>query len=507
MDGTSAQSSSSMTKSATVKKTDLKGKKRLRQGSSEEEEEAPDTVSSLAYQLGLILISLKQHLGPGLNKYIATHEQDLRRVYEGLNALSELSSPDTKTSQATQTDPIAGDDYMEYILTSDLSDEELIELLPKRWPNSLRGKLKLVTDLPPEVKDTCTLRDLRRVGEQDMGNKLAAGDIIKDEITLIGDQTVEEKKKKFKIHYDSGAPEKETLSCLLKAFKKIAIQSPNSAYILPSGSMGNFAKKIISYIFRARETPVYVLTLQGDGGTRHIGNNQIPIKKATPPAEQSRTVIVKAEGKTYAELLRSMKDAVTSEEANNVISLRKGRNEELHVRIQGAEKAEQFTSILRDKAADLHVDIKSRAGRRTVVHIRDVEHDTTEQEVMAAIIKRVGSSEEVKITSMRKGFGETQNITVMTSYRAACKLVEERIRIGWISCRAYIREDEDRCYRCWGTGHRRHECKGPDRLDLCFNCGSRGHKIADCLEPKQCLDCKSGEHRTGAWQCKKKLHD
>lgn len=293
---------------------------------------------------------------------------------------------------------------------------------------------------------------------------------------------------------------------MLRAVRRVISQVPDAAYILPAGNIGNYMKKILSYLLRNKETPVYILTLQGDSSVRYVGVNHIPIKKATPPADQSRTVIVKAEGKTYAELLRSMKGAVTSEEANNVIALRKGRNEELHVRIEGAKNAEDFTTLLRDKAADLHVDLKSRATRRAVVHIRDVEFETSEQEVMAAIANRVGPNEEFKISSIRRGFGETRNVTVITSYRAACKLVEQRLRIGWISCRAYIREDEDRCYRCWGTGHRRQDCKGPDRLELCFNCGGRGHKIADCREPKQCLDCRSREHRTGAWQCKKDQH-
>lgn len=249
--------------------------------------------------------------------------------------------------------------------------------------------------------------------------------------------------------------------------------------------------------------PVRVLTLHADTQARQLRPGQAAIKKATPPAEESRTVIVKAVGKLYAELLKTMKSAVNSDEANDVISLRKGRNEELHVRIKGAQSAADFTSTLRDKAADLQVDLKTRADRRTIVHIRDIEMDTPEQEILAAIMNRTGDGEEVKITSIRPGYDETQNATAVTSYRAACRLVHQRIKIGWVNCRAYIREDQERCFRCWSTGHRRSECNGPDRLNLCFNCGGKGHKIADCKELSSCLNCGSQDHRTGAWACLK----
>lgn len=503
LEGTSGQSTSAQ-KLPHVKKTDVKGKKRARQGSSEEEDVLPETLGSLIYQLGLTMVALKQHMGPGLNRYIVTHEIELKKIYDGLNALTELSAPLIQITQATQTDVIYREDDMEQMLSKELTDEELIELLPKRWPSALRTKLNLVTELPSEVGDTCSLSDVSRVhvidDDESRRPKYKAGDILKDEQSVLGEQT-EVRRSKYRIFYDSNMDDKNTMYIILKALRRISSNTTNLSYIVPNNNIGNYMKKIVSYLNREKEDTIKVLTLHTDRAATQVRPGQIRIKKATPPAEDSRTIVVKSEGKTYAELLGAMKTAVARDDVKDVISLKKGKNEEVLVRIQGSKRAAEFSSILKDKVADLKVDLKTRAGRRTTVHIRDVESDTTEEEILAAITARIGDTDEVKISSIRPGFAETKNVTVITSYKAACKMVEQRLRIGWVNCRAFIREEGEKCFRCWGTGHRRQDCKGPDRTNLCFNCGGKGHLIANCQEPKKCLTCNSQEHRTGAWQC------
>lgn len=100
---------------------------------------------------------------------------------------------------------------------------------------------------------------------------------------------------------------------------------------MPNNSIGNYAKKILSYLHKDSTEPVKVLTLHTGPKSDQSRPGQVHIKKATPPAEDSRTVIVKAAGKSYADLLRSMKAAVDNEDAKDVLSLPKGRNDELHV--------------------------------------------------------------------------------------------------------------------------------------------------------------------------------
>lgn len=188
-----------------------KSKKRPRPGSSEEEEGLPDTLGSLIYQLGLTMVALKQHMGPGLARYIGVHEEELKAIYDALNALSEISSPLTTITQATQTDPMVVEDEMELVLARELNDEQLIDLLPKRWPNRLRSKLSLVTELPLEVVDSFSINDLNKMRSADekegMSTKYKIGDIRKDEQSILGECN-DTKRSKYKIYYDSSATEK-----------------------------------------------------------------------------------------------------------------------------------------------------------------------------------------------------------------------------------------------------------------------------------------------------------
>lgn len=130
----------------TKKATEPKSKKRVRQGSSEEEESNPNSLGNITYQLGLLMMTLKQHMGPGLSRYIGEHEQELKKIYIGLKALTEMSPPLNVITQATQTDLEVTEDNVETILSGKVTDDQLINLLPKRWPDSLRDKINIVTE-------------------------------------------------------------------------------------------------------------------------------------------------------------------------------------------------------------------------------------------------------------------------------------------------------------------------------------------------------------------------
>lgn len=75
--------------------------------------------------------------------------------------------------------------------------------------------------------------------------KYKAGDILKDEISIIGEETVEVRRSKYKIYYDSRAAEKIRMNIVLKAISKVLQQSPGTAFLLLPGSIGNYTKKAL----------------------------------------------------------------------------------------------------------------------------------------------------------------------------------------------------------------------------------------------------------------------
>lgn len=479
------------------KDTDQKGKKRIRQSSSEEEIHS-NSLKEITNRLGQAMIRHKQHFGKAMLTYMHEHERELRSIYTALKQLQEVTTVVQTATQATQTEykfvPVEPD-----ILSLDLSDEELIELLPQRWNTRVMSRVNTVT-LPVEGQaDTCQFVDVVKSKRAKSEGK-KAGMIALDTSSMMEDADDETSHvRRFTIFHDTTDDEKQAASCALNAIRRVLKKSPKAIFILPSGPYGNIIRKILIYLHRSCEEPVSVVVPRTD--TSRARSRSASARRSTPPVEGSKIVVIKAQGKSYAELLRVMKDKVFKEEAGEVLSLRKGRNNELEVRIKGEECATQFTSVLRERAAELQVDMRTRGDRRAVVHIKDLEPDVTERDIQEAIVEIVGGAETFKVSSIRQAYGNTQNATIITNYRAAVKLVANRIKVGWVHCRAYIRTEYERCHRCWSTGHKSIDCRGPDRTMLCYNCGGKGHLIRDCREPMKCLDCNSVEHRTGGTMC------
>lgn len=112
--------------------------------------------------------------------------------------------------------------------------------------------------------------------------------------------------------------------------------------------------------------------------------------RRTPPIQDNRTIVIKADGRSYANLLKTMKRTVTVEEAREVLYLRRGARKELYMQVKDAQKTEKLKTLLRIKAVDLQMDIKTREDCKTVVHIKDIEAEMTELEIQHVIAQVIG---------------------------------------------------------------------------------------------------------------------
>lgn len=469
--------------------------KRARAGSSEEEE-APLTLKEVTYKLGNALVQLRQMTGKVSATAIKAHERELTDIYKELLRLNE-ESPEV-TNQSTQTEGHYKSE-MSDILDVDLSDEQLIDRLPTRWSTWVMNRLTQVSVLKPG-DDSCHFVDLNGLRPNSKYAEARPGATILQDSTILDDNKITTGGTKYTVIYDSGSGDKAMATHVIKALRRVVGKSESSVFVMPTGPAGILIKKIVIYLMRKGKTlPRMVLPNLGDQGRAR--SRSASARRGTPPVVESKTVVVKAPGKSYADLLKTMKEKVKAEEAGEILSIRKGRDQQLEVRISGSQKAGEFSSLLKNRAEELQVDIRTKGDRKTVVHVKDMLCDTTEQEVKEAVEKVLGVEESFQVTSLREAYGNTKNATVITTHRGATKLIASRLRVGWVSCRAYIRTEIEKCYRCWGTGHGRRDCRGPDRSDLCFNCGKSGHVIKDCREATKCLDCRSTAHRTGSLDC------
>lgn len=302
---------------------------------------------------------------------------------------------------------------------------------------------------------TCYLMDGGLADGKEMDTKCIYGNLkeVKDKMQGKG-------RKKLVVAWDSGASEK--------------------------------LKKLLEILFQETDAEVTVcvpkIRVQTEGTVR------------TTRKRQNETVLVKAEGKTYVELLKEMKNAVDIDAAGiQIAAMRKSRNGEMILEVNGESgAAEPLKKAIEEKIAGTNVRTRKRGK---TIQIRDLDAVATQDEVREALRETLGITDTAPI-SLREAYGGNQVATVTLPEGDAQKALEMgRIRIGWLRCRVREQVDVKTCYRCWEAGHNTATCGGPDRSKLCLKCGKEGHRAKNCQEERFCPMCSQQGHRANTGGC------
>lgn len=214
-------------------------------------------------------------------------------------------------------------------------------------------------------------------------------------------------------------------------------------------------------------------------------------------------IIIKSEGKTYADLLRSVKRNVDIEEAGVTIrSLKKTLKGDLLLEVTGGkERVTTLKEMIRTRTKDTEVFVKSNDA---TIHITDIDADINEEDLKKEIMRseRDISEEQLRVISLRPNRTGNQTATVTMRKYIADRLVKKgKIKIGWVYCRLRHRVNIARCYKCLEFGHRTPDCTGPDRGGTCRRCGKDGHLAKECKGTPYCITCEREGHRADSTGC------
>lgn len=221
-------------------------------------------------------------------------------------------------------------------------------------------------------------------------------------------------------------------------------------------------------------------------------------KRKPPPV----SLIIKADTATYAELLRKVKKEVDPRATGTTIAaIRETQKGDMSITLKGDSKGiVNFRNAIASKLQEAHVQLR---GYQEVLHLKGLDSETTKEEVSIALKEALAGEDnldEIRVSSIRPAHSHTQNATAILPRRLAIKLeAAGAIRVGWIQCKVQLRkEDQQRCFKCWRTGHISKDCTGEDRTKLCFNCGKDDHKAANCRKAPYCPLCSCEGHRAKA---------
>ncbi|CAH1103795.1 unnamed protein product [Psylliodes chrysocephalus] len=219
------------------------------------------------------------------------------------------------------------------------------------------------------------------------------------------------------------------------------------------------------------------------------------------PENISETIIVKSQGKSYADLLRTVKRDVNLEETGvEVKRLKKTKKGDLLLEVEGNLNAMKLKEAINKNVGEAEMFQKQN---NTILFINNIDAVITEEELRDAIRKSENNMEEdsFKVISLRQTSYGNQSATVSMKKELAEKFVKKKIKIGWVTCGVRKRIHVERCYKCLGFGHKKADCNGEDRSNLCLKCGKTGHIAKECSNNPFCIHCKTEGHRADQTSC------
>uniref|UniRef100_V5G8T2 CCHC-type domain-containing protein n=1 Tax=Anoplophora glabripennis TaxID=217634 RepID=V5G8T2_ANOGL len=261
----------------------------------------------------------------------------------------------------------------------------------------------------------------------------------------------------------------------------------------------------------ARTRKMLECLLQGTNikGTIYVKGMPRDKHGGTPPGNvvkrnrDTEAILVERGGNSYADLLRRVKDSVSvsSVAARGIKTIREGRNGQMVIVIDKSDR--EGREELQKQLADAKINA-NRRGRTKVFVIKDVDGDTSKEEVLNAVLKDTGlEPEDCTGGELRPYFGGNRAMTLRVEASKAKKLIEiGKIRIGLNQCPVTERIQVIQCFNCWRFGHTKVECKeSGEKSNLCRNCAGEGHKGEECDRRPKCLSCNEAGHRTGSGRC------
>lgn len=223
--------------------------------------------------------------------------------------------------------------------------------------------------------------------------------------------------------------------------------------------------------------------------------------------KKPEAVLIKpAEGKTYADILKNIKDKVDPESTETSIKrIRKTQKGDVLLVLAKTKEKEKFIAALRENLNEA-AEVRGLENKATL-EIRDLDCLTNEDEIQRALDKELNKTVDCKISITKSNSREQKRAFVHIGEKDANVLLKiAKIKVGWVRCNVTRKVEVDRCFRCLTFGHTRVKCTKPEQKDRCYKCGQKGHTVKSCTHPPKCFLCEEIgnerlDHVSGSGSC------
>lgn len=177
-------------------------------------------------------------------------------------------------------------------------------------------------------------------------------------------------------------------------------------------------RKMLECIFRG--TGIKCLVYVQEGLAKENGRRD-------KVARDTEAIVVKEEGKTYVDLLKTAKERIVpgSIEAKGIRTIREGRNGQMVIVMDKGEK-ESITALRESlKVSDRTIiEAGKKRSDQRAISIKEIDALTTKDEVIEAVSKELGiPKDECRIRSLRPYFRRNQAVTAHSDKERAAKLL------------------------------------------------------------------------------------
>jgi hypothetical protein len=255
-----------------------------------------------------------------------------------------------------------------------------------------------------------------------------------------------------------------------------------------------------------------------------LATHCLPEKEVSPPGGGKRKLYAEVgAGKTNKTLQKSYKLTVTSKDnqtadkvkemlkANinpteikvGIGSLKTLRDGRVQIETGSIQEAETLTNNIREKLGDkMDANIQRPRKPRLKIHNipDDISTDNTEDTLIAQNpdigLKKGEITPKFTYETKRKS---TRNMVIEVNSHTRNKLINNKVKLGWILCSIEDYLVATRCFKCSRFNHRTNLCRATD--NTCPLCAGK-HTLKECKaqpEDFKCINCQSyNQHNKNA---------